>query len=175
MLRQKIMAAAIGMMAFLPMTAEAATVNLVNGGLVSPVVKADLYIYEEVLAGGGGAVTRSFDFAAAAIDLPLGLLASNLTLTGTGTLTGAFMSWFDGTTTQTVALAPLLGIGYGASLTTLLTTTAVSTLSFGWTASTGGRIQVSMQVAAVPLPAGGLLLLGGLGGLVALRRRRKSA
>ena len=172
MFHKKIMAAAIGVMAFLPMNLEAATVNLVSGGVVNPVSRADLYLYEEVVAGGGAAI-RTFDFAAAAIDLPLGLLASNLTLTGTGTLTGAFMSWFDGTNTQTVALAPLLGIGYGASLTTLLTTTALSTLTFGWTGSSAGRIQVSMQVAAVPLPAGGLLLLGGLAGLAVLRRRRK--
>lgn len=36
------------------------------------------------------------------------------------------------------------------------------------------QTRLSDQPAPVPLPAGGLLLLGGLGGLAALRRRKKS-
>lgn len=38
-----------------------------------------------------------------------------------------------------------------------------------------GALIDNVAVAAVPLPAGALLLLGGLGGLAAVRRRRKSA
>ena len=32
-----------------------------------------------------------------------------------------------------------------------------------------------VRIALVPLPAGGLLLLGAIGGLAALRRRKKTA
>lgn len=41
--------------------------------------------------------------------------------------------------------------------------------------STDGYDIDSISVSAVPLPAGGLLLLGGLGGLAALKRRKKAA
>ena len=51
------------------------------------------------------------------------------------------------------------------------------TLFFGDTASTSvrGRAGLQMTVAAVPLPAGGLLLIGAIGGLAALRRRKAAA
>ena len=55
---------------------------------------------------------------------------------------------------------------------------SLSTLSFA-ISTTGGQISVdgslnSISISAIPLPAGGLLLIAGLGGLAALRRKKRA-
>ena len=156
--------------------ASAATVTLTDGGTVNPLVATDVYLYEEVLDASGGAGTRSFTFVASKDNAPITLGAAAAHLTLVGDLTGAFMSWFDGTTTTSIALTPvILGAGraYIGNLSTLFTSPdkLVQTVSIGWD-SFNGPVQLSLQVAAVPLPAGGLLLIGAIGGLAALRRRK---
>jgi hypothetical protein len=49
------------------------------------------------------------------------------------------------------------------------------TVDVSWWASTPGDYMRVITVAPVPLPAAGLLMVGALGGLAAVRRRRKSA
>ena len=53
---------------------------------------------------------------------------------------------------------------------------ALSLITIDMTTGTGDGFGLDgIRVAAVPLPAAGLLLLGGLGGLAAVRRRRKKS
>lgn len=51
----------------------------------------------------------------------------------------------------------------------------VTTAEFPTSTSFDGYDVSKVSIAPVPLPAGGLMLLGGLGGLAALRRRKKAA
>lgn len=168
-------------MSLVPTAVDAATVDVFDGNVINPIALNTTYTYEERITGSTGAVSRSITFVADEADAPLPFIASNLTLTGFGTVVNPFMSWFDGTSTVTAVFDNITfgntTIGVGAVLATLFEApNALSqTLSFGWESFTGDAIQVSLQVSPVPLPAGGLLLLTALGGVTVLRRRRKAA
>lgn len=157
--------------------AYAATVTLSNGDVINPLDVGDEYLFETLLSGPGGPGSVSFTFTALAADAPLPVLASTANVIG-GTLTGAYMTWFDGVNTYSGTLtsfgSPVFAIIGQAS--TLFTDPSALTqvLTFGWTGRSGSS-QVSVRVSAVPLPAGGLLLIGALGGLAALRRRKMAA
>lgn len=174
---KKIAALALAVGLAVASQASAATVALVDGGTVNPVATADTYVYDEILEGAGGAGSRSFSFVVNASDAPLPMTAAAAHLRLTGNLVGAFLSWFDGTTTTTVMLDPIIYYGmplmWTGALQTLFTSPdkLAQTVSIGWT-SYRGPVQLSLSVAAVPLPAGGLLLIGAMGGLAALRRRK---
>lgn len=175
-LKTAIAAAAVALSGFLFSggVAPAAVVHISNGAMINPINPGDLYVFELTENVTEGAGSFSFTFVANSADAPLPVLAvsGNVRSAQGATLTGAYLSWFDGANTVST---PLTNIGLFAfgELSTLFTDPNALTqvLTLGWT-SRSGNIQFSVNVAAVPLPAGGLLLIGALGGLAFLRRRK---
>ncbi|MCZ0810752.1 MAG: choice-of-anchor K domain-containing protein [Pseudomonadota bacterium] len=76
-------------------------------------------------------------------------------------------------------LAVPLNLGSGLTLTSFFAEeVGPGSLSGGtWSLGEGltSTVMIKANIAAIPLPAGGLLLLTGLGGLAALRRRKQAA
>lgn len=86
-----------------------------------------------------------------------------------GIFTGGFLSWSDGTTTVTEALVA----GVETRLAIPLSAAGPNqTLTVGFGSQSGfGVLAGGVSVAAIPLPASGLLLLAGLGAIAVVRRR----
>ncbi len=170
MLRTKIMAAVLTAAMALPVVATASTLNL---GADNININKD-YDYQDTYKTNSGAKTLTFNLTAIT-KLLLGGGVSTLEVTG---VFAGLSVKLDGVAANVVFGGPLARVYSFNPLA--FATGATKTLVISWTNVTKnpkkGVAQVNLQLATspVPLPAGGLLLAGALGGFAALRRRNKS-
>ncbi|MDO5632509.1 MAG: VPLPA-CTERM sorting domain-containing protein [Paracoccus sp. (in: a-proteobacteria)] len=163
--------------------AQAATWTIVDGGSYT-VTESGVYsgTMDLWLAGAPGALTGPGQISANFTVLTSGSGVGELALTnyGAGLFTGLTASWLD-----TATNAVLASVGLGAGNNSLSTTFGggsplTQTLLLSWDSllvpTTAAQSQlnpdVTFEVAPIPLPATGLLLLGAVGATAMLRRRK---
>ncbi|GEM_PF-4015237 len=115
-----------------------------------------------------GPVSYAFEFTSAATNA---ILTSTFTYVQlSGVFTGGFLSWTDGVNTVTQALVANVATKLAVPLAAA---GPKQTLTVGFDEQSGtGVLAGGVSVTEIPLPASGMLLLGGLG-LAAVARRRK--
>ena len=176
MLRMKLLAAALGVATMLPVAASAVTFDplntLVDGGSYD--IFADPLFFNSSYVNADVAGTYKFTFTnltTTAVTAAVTVGTVNQFLLKFG-LTGVTFTWLTGGNTATIAT----NVSGSITLDTVIAGLGSDTLkvAFGDPTQrrTNGRGTIDLSVAAVPLPAGGLLLLGALGGIAALRRRK---
>jgi hypothetical protein len=155
--------------------ADAATIdpnsNVSDGGSYD--ILAASYFYGITFTGTDGAGSFEFEFTnTSATSATVGVTIGTVLQFTASFSGGVIVEWLNG---QSVAIPG----GTPAAifnLSTVLGAGLSDTLRVTYGDPTGGGIaDIDLSIAAVPLPAGGLLLLGALGGLVALRRRKTAA
>ena len=178
-LKQTTLAAVVATL--LPMAASATTLN--PGDTVDMVGSYD---FSQTFGGSDVAGVYTFTFwNYNAVNSNIAI--TDATIQAKNLAFGNFLTGFPGVSfkwaTDTVAFLSNVGTASiaGASHTILANSSEVLTITFGdptvrqgRTASSKGTLTLSISAdpAPVPLPAGGLLLLGALGGIAALRRRK---
>jgi hypothetical protein len=155
---------------------DAAAVTVVAENGVYDIGYGDAFIGDVEASGGAGSWRVQFD----ATEDPL--LAGASATVGpivSGTFTNLVMSWIA--VSDNFNLGSIAVTNPGAALDTTFALVGVwggddsrQWLVFSWDNSLAGASFDFEVAAAVPLPAGGLLLIGALGGLAALRRRKKA-
>lgn len=158
--------AVAAVVAMTPLVASAATL-IVDGGTYTIGNAEDEFFGNVDAFGGAGSWTVVFNADADPVTADASATIGRIVL---GTFNNLTMSWlgFGDTVLSTINVAQ------GSTLLSTVFTIPDLTqkLVFNWTGSRNGA-GFDVEVAAtVPLPAGGLLLLGALGGIAALRRRK---
>lgn len=163
-------ALALGLMiSFSGEKVEAATKVVEGGGVYD--ITADNFFFGNVTSSGGSG-SYAVDFTSSTDPLDATANASVTVLVGT-LFKDLMVSWVKTSTNAVLASEAIV-----SPLTQLRTTFGTPNLDqslvFSWSDSQA-EAGFDFDVSAVPLPAGGLLLLTALGGAAVLRRRRKPA
>lgn len=156
-------------------SAFSATVTLTNGGTYT-LAQGDDYLFANTVAASNNPGFVSFSFLSNNATLPFTLGANVGTIKMAGNLVSPTVSWSIGQTiVASMALAPSYSgatiTGYNGNLDTAFPAgTQAQTLTLSWSKVTASTF-AAIAVAAVPLPAGLLMLAAGIGALAAFRRR----
>ena len=162
--------AVAAVLALSPVVAAAAT--LIEDGGVYDIGYAEQEFFGNVIAGKKGAGSWSVVFNAD--NDPVNSMASaTIDRIPLGQFKGLTMTWLGA---MNQVLSTIVLAEGRTFLSTVFTAPDLSqTLVFSWTGAKRGA-GFDVQVAAtVPVPAAGFLLVGALGGIAALRRRKSAA
>lgn len=165
-IRTLICAAALALSA---VSAGAVTVTSAGG---SYDINSDTLFTGSAVDPDGGAGSHLVNFYSL-VDPVDGQVNASVTLGVLGTFTDLTVSWYDNIT-HALIVSKAVTVGITDLRTTFTLPSLSQDLVISWSGSTAG-VSFDFDVSTVPLPAGGLLLLTALGGLVVSRRRKTTA